>query len=184
MWPQSSTVGEIQTSSKTWSLRHAWCVILVHWNVSHPGLAIVILNHLGVSCRCDISCTEEATNSTGSLAQFAAAKGLIHAGGILKDATIARQTAQHIREVYAPKHYGAVNLAKVSLATSLNLTGTFILPNRMTGTKNNQIEKHKAWAFNHKKLAILLLGQGWREVDFALFKTLGELRLITQVTPA
>lgn len=38
---------------------------------------------------------------------------LLHAGGILDDALMLNQTAAHVRKVYAPKAYGAMNLAKV-----------------------------------------------------------------------
>lgn len=40
--------------------------------------------------------------------------GYLHAGGILNDALLTRQTSDHVRQVYAPKHYGALNLAQVA----------------------------------------------------------------------
>ena len=40
-------------------------------------------------------------------------EGYIHAGGILNDALLGRQDPGYVRQVYAPKHSGAVNLIKV-----------------------------------------------------------------------
>lgn len=62
-------------------------------------------------CRADVGCTGEA--AAASLAGRARLSGLLHAGGILNDALLARQTPEHVRKVFAPKAYGAWNLAQV-----------------------------------------------------------------------
>lgn len=39
--------------------------------------------------------------------------GVVHAGGLLRDATLTRQTPAITRTVFAPKHYGAANIMRV-----------------------------------------------------------------------
>ena len=39
--------------------------------------------------------------------------GVVHAGGLLQDATLARQTPAIMRAAFAPKHYGAANIKRV-----------------------------------------------------------------------
>ena len=39
--------------------------------------------------------------------------GVVHAGGLLQDATLARQTPAIMRAVLAPKHHGAANIKRV-----------------------------------------------------------------------
>lgn len=39
--------------------------------------------------------------------------GVIHAGGVLRDATLHQQTAQHVRDVFAPKAANLQTLQQV-----------------------------------------------------------------------
>ena len=52
--------------------------------------------------------TEAAACAAGSRLE-----GYVHAGGILNDALLGRQDPGYVRQVYAPKHSGAINLIKV-----------------------------------------------------------------------
>ena len=64
-------------------------------------------------CRCDVSSASEADQIVRECRREYSLDGCLHAGGILNDALLTRQTSHHVRQVYAPKHYGALNLAQV-----------------------------------------------------------------------
>ena len=74
-------------------------------------------------CSCDVATREEAA---AGLQGQACLGGILHAGGILDDALLIRQTPDHVRRVYAPKACGGANLLQVRkahLCCSLNLQG-------------------------------------------------------------
>ena len=75
-------------------------------------------------CRCDVSSKAETHQLAKEANLDYAVGGYLHAGGILNDALLTRQTADHIRQVFAPKHYGAVNLAQVAVISILALYAT------------------------------------------------------------
>ena len=47
------------------------------------------------------------------LAEAASIAGLLHAGGVLRDALLKQQTASHVRDVYAPKARGGQLILQV-----------------------------------------------------------------------
>ena len=53
--------------------------------------------------RCDLGSKEDFWSLTARVSSFQPLVGLIHAGGILRDATLRQQTAQHVRDGFAPK---------------------------------------------------------------------------------
>lgn len=60
--------------------------------------------------RCDVGSRDECLESASSQARGGRLKRIIHAGGVLKDALLADQTANSLREVLAPKVHGLRNL--------------------------------------------------------------------------
>lgn len=63
--------------------------------------------------RCDVGAAEESAAAAGFAAGGGASIGLVHAAGVLADATLANQTAGHVRSVFAPKVAGADGLLQV-----------------------------------------------------------------------
>ena len=59
--------------------------------------------------------TEAAASAAGEGSRL---YGYIHAGGILNDALLGRQDPSYVRQVYAPKHSGAVNIVQVGYLSS------------------------------------------------------------------
>ena len=58
---------------------------------------------------------EEATSAVVGVARQQSVSGLLHAGGILSDALLGSQTAEHVRRVCAPKLDGGLKLTQVAL---------------------------------------------------------------------
>ena len=77
-------------------------------------------DHAWLLCRCDVSSWEECSHL--SRLTTCRSEAILHASGILNDAMLRRQDAARVREVYAPKYYGAVNLVKVRYWTLLYQT--------------------------------------------------------------
>ena len=96
------------------------------WLSTQPGIRITLLGRSGraassplvqtlyrsaapvTMARCDVSCREEAATAlaaaeAAALADGAAMRGVVHAGGVLADGLIADQTASRARTVWAPK---------------------------------------------------------------------------------
>lgn len=69
--------------------------------------------------RADAASREEVAAATRG-AEQAVPGNVLHAGGLLQDATLARQTPALARAVFAPKHAGAANLLRVRAAPSLS----------------------------------------------------------------
>ena len=63
-------------------------------------------------CRCDVALQAETMPLLRSILQQQPITQVLHAGGVLHDAPLARQTPELLREVLAPKAYGAWNLAQ------------------------------------------------------------------------
>lgn len=68
----------------------------------HAGTALVSQRTEFTACRCDVSAMDEAAAalSTDNISQLTC---ILHAGGVLKDASLLRQTAASVRTVFAPK---------------------------------------------------------------------------------
>ena len=76
-------------------------------------LYIKPISKLSEFCRCDVANREETELAFQGCSEDSRFHGTMHAGGILNDALLARQTSFHVRQVYAPKYYGAHNLMEV-----------------------------------------------------------------------
>ncbi len=64
-----------------------------------------------LSARCDVALRDEAAAALGGGRII---WGMLHAGGVLHDAIMLRQTPSQVRAVFAPKHAGAANMLWVS----------------------------------------------------------------------
>ena len=62
--------------------------------------------------RADIASSGEAAEAS-TVPDQPQILGVVHAGGLLQDATLARQTPAIARAVFAPKHCGAANVMRV-----------------------------------------------------------------------
>ena len=74
--------------------------------------------------RCDVSCSEEASWSTRSSSRQALAV-IMHAGGVLRDALLDKQTAGSVREVFAPKQGGLWRMSLHSDAMAVRVQSLF-----------------------------------------------------------
>ena len=63
-------------------------------------------------CRCDVASRAETAELLGRITCQQHIARILHAGGILHDAPLAQQGPGLLREVLAPKAYGAWNLAR------------------------------------------------------------------------
>ncbi len=70
---------------------------------------------LGLS-RADVASQEEGAGAIRGCRLSAMPGNVVHAGGLLQDATLNRQTPLIARAVFAPKHAGATNLLRVCAA--------------------------------------------------------------------
>lgn len=83
--------------------------------------------------RCDAAAQAEASALLTSILSQRPITQILHAGGVLHDAPLARQTPELLREVLAPKAYGARNIeqhlpllglsAYVAFSSIASLTG-------------------------------------------------------------
>jgi len=101
-------------------------LLMADWMLSHEPSPLRLLGRSGrlsmqdetsariwqsgactTAVRCDLSSMDEATSSVSAPHLFG---GLIHAGGVLRDAVISNMTAESCRAVFAPKVHGLCNL--------------------------------------------------------------------------
>ena len=66
-----------------------------------------------VSCRCDVGAATEVADAVAKFSKGGGIAGVLHAGGVLRDALLSQQTASHVRDVYAPKARGGQLILQV-----------------------------------------------------------------------
>lgn len=110
-------LGTIGSLSARWAMEHGGCDCLLVGRTGRVLRGHSLEYHTGRNNSCqgmieilkgDLGVTEDSAGITGALRHHS--PSLLHAGGILADATIAKQTVHRVRSVFAPKLDGAMDL--------------------------------------------------------------------------
>ncbi len=84
--------------------------------IAHAGSDVTAIEQVIVlRVRCDLGSLAEVNAAVRTTTKFGAQPltGVVHAGGVLEDASLRNQTAAHVRHVFAPKLSAALGLAQV-----------------------------------------------------------------------
>ncbi len=83
--------------------------------IAASGVGIQPLTGILLGVRCDLGSLADVNDAVRTTTHCGAQPltGVVHAGGVLEDASLRNQTAAHVRHVFAPKLSAAMGLGQV-----------------------------------------------------------------------
>ena len=117
------------------SVRHVW--LLGRSGRSgggSPPAAVMPATCLVTAAMCNTACAADVSAVAATLRRHAAIGACMHAGGVSRDAALAKQNACQLREVLAPKVDGAKNLAALLWGQSVEAEIVFSSLSALLGT--------------------------------------------------
>ena len=126
-WLSKQRVQHVQLTGRTGKLSKDTAHALA--DATHPFCQSEVIVH-----RADTSCSEEAEALTAAAApgQLPQLQGIMHASGVLADATFGNQSATSLRQAFAPKTFSAANLHRAT-QHSLSIPGAVLIRDSTAG---------------------------------------------------